>query len=674
MIDEPTTTHHDHRSGGTGEVRGNHNRVATDPRGTVYQGDIYNNWGNPDSADPVPRREVSATRLDLLAKKFAPPSGIDYARAQAKLRERGAVLITGQPGSGRHTAGLMLLHNSGKGTGSFQEVAILPENGEFTTVPQAQTVQDGERLLLDLTTWNRDELRAVEPVVKGFHAAVEATAYLVIVLPRDHGDAWRTDFVGLLEIGWPNRRLAFQRHLAAEEVALPDSALLNPDLADRLREGSMGEIAVLAQLVRAARDRRGGKGDPQAWVSEAVNALTDQRENAEELVGRAADGRGKTLLFTAAMLHGSSVDELFFAEQKLLTQVDYPSGDTHALDQKDFAQRLGDARIEVNDSGRVGFPKLGLDAALRRYFWSAMPAQRPAFREWVAKVVATRGVTGVHKRDLVERFADQALASGSAKHVVRLAERWTYPAVQVDSDLYALAEALLFRGLTHERQGQYFRQQFYAWATSSTTNPPLARLVIRLSEDVLAPTYVDQALVRLHHLTAHGDRSVRAEAVDALLRLSQAPSFWHRVMYRLHTYKAGSALPESDRALFTGLAGMDVLPRARGGLARAQVRDQLAHCWRALLAQPLDTTPVLIGQWLGTGDQRLWSIIVEAADGRPQLLSALHGTADRWRAQADEPLDQRARQDVVDALGAAIDRALGLDFLEPDLATKGTGQ
>lgn len=676
MTAQPTsTTHFDppQGRGGTGDISGDGNTTVTDPRGPVHMGDRIVHLGSDmidRLTDQVPRRRpVSADRLERLVKRFVPPTGPDYEHAQARLARPGAVAISGEVGSGRHAAGLMLLHYSGKGASSFQELA-LTEKGQLE--PEAHTVQEGERLLLDLSGSRTGELEVAEKVVAAFRAEVEQRAYLVVVLPATYGRFWRTEFGQVHGIGFPHRRSVLRRHLEAEGIELPAEAWSMPDLAGYLRTGHMGDLAELAQQVRAARDWAGRRCDPRKWLTAAIKALADQNESAKQHVEKAGDGQGKALLFTVAMLHGASVDEVFDSEQHLLTEVSYPKSDVHSLDGKDFTQRLAAADVVVGDDRCVGFAELGLDAALRAYFWRAMPGLRRAFREWVKRVVNSRALSGLHKRNVVERFAEQALALGGVSHVIELAQQWTSENLPINSYHNTLADALLQLGLAHERCGQVFRRQFYEWATNPSTAIPLAHLVVSLARDVLASTHADQALVRLHHLTRHNDESVRSAAMDALLHLSAAPRFWRRVLYRLCTNMINDQLSETDRSIFSRLAIPRLIVREQLLIGSAQVREQLTSFWNLLLANPLDSTPDLVGQWLDTGDSRLLAILVDAGARDPRLLGALYGIGRRWAAAAWTTSERDARKLVIGELRAAMDRSLELHFLEPEARPEDT--
>ncbi|MGX7825837.1 hypothetical protein ACTG9Q_12155 [Actinokineospora sp. 24-640] len=677
MTAEPTSTtsahpHLSQRRGGTGNISGDGNATVTDPQGPVHFGDqIYLSPDMTDRfADQVPRRRpVSEDRLNQLARRFEPPTGPDYEYARARLTQPGAVAISGEVGSGRHTAGLMLLHHSGSGASSFQELALADDG---TLEPEARTVQEGERLLLDLSGARPAEFEAAEKVVGTFRAEVERRAYLVVVLPTAHGRFWKAEFGRVLELGFPNRRSALRRHLEADGIELPNEAWSMPELADYLRTGHMGDLAELAQQVRAARDWEDRRGDPWKWLAAAIKALAGQNKSARQHVEKAGDGAGKALLFTVAMLHGALVDEVFESEQHLLAEVRYPKSDVHSLDGKDFAQRLAAADVMVGDDRCVGFTELGLDAALRTYFWRAMPGLRPAFREWVKRVVNSRALTGLHKRNVVERFAEQALAVGGVNDLIELVQQWTRENLPVNSYHNTLADTLLQLGLAHEQCGPLFRRQFYEWATSSSTAAPLAHLVISLAKDILAPTHADQALVRLHHLTRHNDASVRSAAMDALLRLSANPRFWRRVLYRLCTNRNSEQPPEADRAIFSGLAAPDLMLRTWTLVGSAQIREQLTSMWNPLLTDPLDSTPELVGQWLDTGDPRLRAILVNAGARDPRLLGALYGIGRRWAAAAWTPSERDARKLVIGELRAAMDRSLELHFLETEARPEAT--
>ncbi|SDD30082.1 hypothetical protein [Actinokineospora iranica] len=668
MIDEPDSF--SPRQGGTGDINGDNNVNLTGSHGRVWRGDIHIGLDALDRlAERVPpRRPVSANRLELLDKRFVPPSGPGFAQAQERLRNPGTVVISGQPGSGRLAAGLMLLHRSGQGdVSSFQELTVT----EGQLDPDPRTIQEQERLLLDLTGYGHSQLSDIKNAVEIFRAEVEQRAYLVVVVSADQQRAWGTDFGRVLTIGCPERAAVLRRHLEVEGIALPDKAWFTPGLAHYLHSGRMSEIAELADQVRAARDRA-LSAEPGNWLADALNALADQRGAARNRVTALRDGRDKALLFTAAMLDGASVDEVFDSEARLLTVAKYPHSGSHSLDEKDFTQRLDDLRLKVDAHG-VRIAELGLDAALRTYFWTSMPGLRTAFRNWVASVVASQKVTGPHKRQIVERFAEQALAVGEKEHIVLLVHQWTRENLRAKNrDNYRiLAEILLHFGLTHEQRGQEFRRQFYDWAKNPSTATPLARIMVPLCETVIAPTFADQAVVRLRHLAGHGDEEVRSAAANALLRLAGVAHFWRRILYRLCPTEDSDHFPAPDRLLFAGLAAPELLLRVRAVLGHSQVRRQLTTCWRLILADPLDWTPELVTRWLSAKNPVLRRILVDAAAPDPALLGYLYGIGRRWQAAAT-PAEDAER--VVNDLRTAVDRALDLTFLSPEARPEETGR
>lgn len=228
------------RSGGIGEISGTGNTSFASTHGPIHTGPgpQYNGPVNI-GLDPIVesarrmalRRLVSVDELDWLAARFVQPPTRGYRRIQEKLHLPGIVAISGHPGSGRRAAALMLLHKSGDGTTRFQQLSV---QDDTTFDPPAHTILDGERLLLDLSAFTPERLRAIETHLSSYRAEVERRAYLVVVLPHRHEDVLSDVFHSdVVEIERPDWREVVERHLGKEGIEVPadDLAVLGAGVA-----------------------------------------------------------------------------------------------------------------------------------------------------------------------------------------------------------------------------------------------------------------------------------------------------------------------------------------------------------------------------------------------------------------------------------------------------------
>jgi hypothetical protein len=121
-----------------------------------------------------------------------------------------------------------------------------------------------------------------------------------------------------------------------------------------------------------------------------------------------------------------------------------------------------------------------------------------------------------------------------------------------------------------------------------------------------------------------------------------------------------------DLALFLDLATSDCLFQQRTSplIADLAIQDQLVTGWRAALdgSSSLNCTDH-VRTWLAACEndryrEPLLTVLVQAADGRGELLNRLHVIARDW---AHAPVEgQQERRGIADCLNNKIDTELGL--------------
>ncbi|ASU79968.1 hypothetical protein CDG81_18780 [Actinopolyspora erythraea] len=608
--------------------------------------------------------------LGWLNRRFVPPQHFGLARD--RLGETRTVLLHGPVGSGRRSAAKMLLHELSDEASSFAEFAeeaAFPENGL-----SPERVKSGQRLLLDLSHSDSDTLIARRRELPALRAVLEQrNAYLAIVLPNGRQDWASEELAGhTVEIARPSERLVLLRHLAAAGIELSDQDELPPELA-RYLEGPLREIAELAELARRVM-----LGNPDwsvsRWLREALAAVTERREEAADQVEQRQDARERAVLFAAAMCHGASADAVFFASQTLLELLELTGQEPPRLRQRGHLSQLDELGYRLDHGEHPGFGSFAYDSALRHHFWENYPDLRSSFCEWTEKVVSSEWLSRRDRRDLVDRYLEQALSTGCVVEVLRSINRWSgTERNSVPGYWLQFADQALVTGLNDQRYGARFRQLVYRWACSNQLPQRAGQLLVHVCTDVIAPNYPEQAIVRLHQRARREVDPAEPTARQALRETALADrGMLRRVIDRFATEFGGWRWWSVDLDLFVDVLDpwclVDDSRATKPLLAESVVRSQLVLGWRALMRYRQDLAWSAVRWWLGTAgllrnpDLLLW-LLVEAAGYEIGALAALHVTARDW-SRTDQ-----GNPHVAARLTQLIDSYQGIDSADYNVAT-----
>ncbi|MGW7442970.1 hypothetical protein [Kitasatospora sp. NPDC054795] len=606
-------------------------------------------------ADPL---RMAVDRRLWLSRRFVPPPG--YGDAVRRLEEPGtAVLLSGTPGSGRRTAGVVLLHRMGAHGDPFREVTLDGEGDE------PAELAEGERVLVDLSTVSEQELVDAQVMVRSYWDKTgRVGGRLAVVLSREREHLLQSDLRQLLvRTGRPKSDEVMARHLCWDgiEVSLPQ---LRDSAIGELLEGSpMGDLQRLSELVVEARSQ-GEAFD--AWAVKAVAALRDRGHEVAQHIAGLTDGRQRALLLTAAMLDGAPVDAVFRLSTELLMRLGHPPDERPRLDQTDLTERLTELRVKVSQ-GRIGFDALAYGPAVRSHFWLYYPDLRSAFGAWVEAVVReSEWLDQVGRRKLVSRFTEQALRAGDAYVLTDLVESWA-----METRLLPEAMAVLDQGLRDERLGAAFRVKIYVWSREPRLQPNMVRGLARICADVVAADHPDQALVRLHQLARREPGGAPRYARESLLELVRRDQrLYERLLHRVREGMEQGKFRRQDAGIFLELMDPPA-PEAR--------REEVAAGWYGVftVAAPEEWGP-RITAWLAAaqgerdGGGWLMRVLIEAADGRLDVLSRCYLLACEWEAQSDDEPGLTSRAAVAARFCREIDRAQGIEPL--DLASAGTNE
>lgn len=630
------------QSGGIGTVRGNHNVSITDPRGSVVVMEqvalhLRSAADDESAGQGWSPRLVPEDILTTLDERFVIPPG--YDDLVVRLREPGTVVVSGAPGCGRRSAALMVLKDSGEGATRFRELPDDDEDNRF--VLDANVIERGERLLLDLTTSTVSQQLLAN--LRSYRASVaEQQAYLAIVLPQDSLQLAADIGIDAVILQRPDGAAVFRRHLSRLGIEITEHDLDDERVTGHLARDPMRDIAALADRVRQARSHMRGQHGWQAWLAAALETDTYVDDVARFVRGH-PDGRERALLLAAAMFEHSPPEVVAFAAASFLDVVKYPPHDAHRLDRPDLAEALDNVGATIDDR-QVRFASVAYADAVRTHFWRTFPDLRDTLRHWLDRTVRAAVVPESSRSLAVLRYTDQCLSVGHPEDLVKLVEQWARRSPANPDKLLDIAGAALTTVLPDEHYGRWYRQRVYQWASNRRLWPSLATLLIGLCENVIAPARPNQALVRLRRLTRHQNPGVVADARAALGRLARDGRFARRLLARVHTDLVGDHTWAVDYDLFTDVADPARLTGGGvGGFPRVtepRVRDMLVNGWREWFAtRRFEALAVAVTRWLTAhadeaGRDALLEVLAAATGGLSRRRAALYAISRDWVAAA----------------------------------------
>ncbi|GAA1964367.1 hypothetical protein [Kitasatospora viridis] len=584
--------------------------------------------------------KLNGDQLRRLAWNFVPPP--HFNDAFELLEQPGStVLVSGAPGSGRHTAGLMLLRRLPTRHGRLEELTA-SDADRANRRTDGLEVSEEDRFLLDLSTCGEQEFLAALPGVRDYqHQVAEKLAWLVVVLPDgvNHLVPAELDRIRV-ELGRPPGRRVFIRHLRGREFEYAPELR---ELDHPFDQDSMNRLALLAaEFVRQWKNRP--LDEFQEWWRRATETMHDHREAVARKVAE-YDGDQRAVLLTVALLHGAPADAVSEAIDWLCTELGHPVGEGIGLARLGLVQVLHSVGAKVEDE-RVRFEIPSFDHAVRAYFWANYRDLREHFGTWAARCVTGGLLSDADRLQVVDRYATAALTAGNPGAVWDNAIGWSGVALLPE------AARVIQQGLAHEKHGGLFRLRMREAAADPKSTPALARVLTTLCVDVLADSHPDQAVVRLHHLARRADGDVARTELFKLVH-GDRRLYW----LLLGRLTSGEVRRSADLGLFLELVDPEVLLTA-GSIPWESLRQG----WRVVMSE----SPAVASwaprahSWLAAADRSdsLLPTLVAAAEGDRSLLDRLYLVAVDWR-----PPDGDSRGAV--RLRQLIDVAQGLRPLGP---------
>jgi hypothetical protein len=584
-------------------------------------------WSRPRRS----HRMIAEDVLNELARRFAEPPGFDGLRQ--RLRVPGTVLITGEPGTGRRTTAMMVLHGCGD-AGRFRE---LPDHAdEAQPVLDPETVEPGDRLLLDMSGGLAERFAQLRDQLIDHHSVVVRTgAYLVIVLPAgaDHQIPGELRHL-VCTIQRPDGAEVLRRHLLADGVSEPFAGELDvPGLAVHLRSDPMRELAKLARLVVETRTAAESRGSVLDWLGDAVAAMSVPLQEVAAQVRDNPDGRFRALLLASAMFEKVPAEVVYHAVDLLLRSVGFPADETHRLERADLMESLDRIGACTDREQRVRLRTVTYGSATRIHFWNSFPGLRADLRSWLNEALRL-AMRQDDRVAVLRRYSAECLRTEHAEDLFWLVDRWAQD-LSAARPLSAASEVLA-DGLTDERYGAMFRRRIYEWSINRRLPRSLALHLVRLCAEAIAPTRPEQALVRLRHLTRNVDDLVSTAARDTMAMLAAEDGhFLRRVLHRLAEDLRRPDPWPTDIELFAMVTEPTrLLIGTRAPLTDRWFRGLVVEAWRGLMVCPHERWSATARRWLQAtaGSTVPLEVLVLAAGGRSDLNAKLYVVARDWAA------------------------------------------
>ncbi len=428
--------------------------------------------------------------------RFVPPGG-QWQDAAGKLGTFGALIVTGERGSGRRTAALRLL-NGVSADGPIYEFAPTWKRPGVNVLP----ISPSARCLLDMSE------PAIEPAPTDFGMklldwAKENGICLVVTATDETGVSRWVGSAGsaVVRLRSPNAHALAARELRASGAGELRTAIVdNPAFENIWKSAPKAEDARrLARLIFEGTDRSPEEiaDEYQGWREWLDKTLPDKNFGT------------RALMWAAAFCDGGQRRSVLRMSEDLRRRLHEDRGPAAILSDTPSSKRLTEAEIERSgDMVRLSPARHGLAEALRAYLWDEFEDQKllDMLTDWLVAQLgelpfddAERVARGV--LDIVIRFRDDALLRA-------LRDKLT-------GDKRPIAVRTLSHAALDPRFGAHVRASLYAWAKTSTAQ---ADLVAEVCGGAFGDQQPEMALVRLGWAAQNSlpDSSALASAVASL--------------------------------------------------------------------------------------------------------------------------------------------------------------
>ena len=463
--------------------------------------------------------------------RFAVPAG-EWDAAAYKLKEHRAVVLRGQPGSGRRTAALRLLLDL-CGPGKLHDLTPAWEQPRVSLLPP---IQPEHGYVLDMT-----ELTEKSPEnefgTRLLDRVRQNGIYLVVITTDEAWSGRWTGSARAAEVRFesPDARLliACQLRAAGAEHRLP---LLNTeDFAEILKSRPKVEDARrLAQLIadpsnRPVEDIAAEYGDWRDWINQSLPSELDSR----------------VLMWSCAFCDGGTRRSVLKMAEDLRSHLGEARIHRQILLDPPASRRLEAANIKAKgDKVRLSPGQHGLARAVCRHLWVEYEGQREILTLWLKEQITTLPLPDARRVvramfDLVIRYRDDRLLTGLRD--------------MLTGERRSLAVEVFNRAVLDARFGAHMRSRLYSWLKHAPSQG-LINVVAEVCGGQFGIQEPDMALTRLR-LAAQKSEPGSFELGEAFAKLAM-----HHPTKVFATIDSWFSTPSWTRAginAFLGLASMD---------------------------------------------------------------------------------------------------------------------
>jgi hypothetical protein len=428
--------------------------------------------------------------------RFANPTG-EWNDAAGKLQEHHAVILRGQPGSGRRTAALWLLLDL-CAPGRLHDLTPVWDQPRVSLLPP---MQPEHGYVLDMTE-PTEKLPENEFGTRLLDRAQRNAAYLVVI---STDEAWSGRWTGSVRDAEIRFESPVARQLIACQLRAVDAEnrlpLLNAEhFAEIWKSRPKAEDARrLAQLIadpanRSAEQIAAEYGDWRDWISQSLPSELDPR----------------VLMWSCAFCDGGTRKSVLKMAEDLRKHLGAERIDREILLNPPASRRLEAANIKAHgDKVWLSPGHHGLAQAVCRHLWDEYEGQREILTRWLKEQITT--LPPHDARRVVRAMLDLVIRYRDDKLLIGLRDTLTGERQPLAVEAFSMA-------VLDARFSTHMRGRLYTWLKSSPSQG-LIDVVAEVCGGQFGIQKPDMALTRLR-LAAQKSQPGSLELGEALVKLA----------------------------------------------------------------------------------------------------------------------------------------------------------